>query len=538
MQETLDLGLKLVWDGGAYTVPGGEIKRFSLDLRTTGFDCTVEFWVEPRAVTDPLFAQFQKPDLLEAAFTVGAHFPATGSGDPPEPLLVRGIVREKRLYEQTFAGLDKKPVLMRRYTVTFSDAAAVLWKQHFPTELYVEKTMKDVIEAQKGAKITLEYDFAPVDAAKPVIFLGLGDPRNLASFFDLLLWYIRANDGVFTYDAVTNKYKIAATKGEVGDAASLDARDVERHEVFIPETPRHNVVVLNASATSASKNDVTNADAVAGVRHDILIRAGVASEVDARKTLETAKLVSHEPEVEVVFGQHPRMTVRPGAIVGMLNATWSDKLFVHAKKYRVLSVVLSGTSLAKDGEGSDRNLGFGKLDADMRVRLETATDPVKRLPAFTAPRYPVYVEGNVVSEAGETADETYQVYKDANQLDVYKVEIPLFAGAKIIAPFNPSMLPGHFHFPAVKKARVLVAFELFAAWIKRTLDWRAAAALPPADSQGNHIVFGLTETNRTLMKHFYTDNKPVLHLGRTMDKDTEIIELMEGTMILQTKENE
>jgi hypothetical protein len=104
-----------------------------------------------------------------------------------------------------------------------------------------------------------------------------------------------------------------------------------------------------------------------------------------------------------------------------------------------------------------------------------------------------------------------------------------------VTEYNPNLLPGHFYFPYFKKARVLLDMEFQAAWIKRFIEWRPGAQLP-MDGQGNHLLLGKKEQDQTSISHYYQDNKPVLKVLRTKEKDTELIQFEEGIMILQTKE--
>jgi hypothetical protein len=57
------------------------------------------------------------------------------------------------------------------------------------------------------------------------------------------------------------------------------------------------------------------------------------------------------------------------------------------------------------------------------------------------------------------------------------------------------------------------------------------------DTQGNQIVLGQSEKNRTTIKHSYADNKPQLEINRLLEKDTQTITLAEGIIILHTKED-
>ncbi len=84
---------------------------------------------------------------------------------------------------------------------------------------------------------------------------------------------------------------------------------------------------------------------------------------------------------------------------------------------------------------------------------------------------------------------------------------------------------------------MLVALDFHSGRIERFLDWRPGARLP-MDTQGNHILFGKTADSRTSVQHTYVDNKPELNIKRTSDKDTEMIKMVEGNLILETKEEE
>ncbi|MEN6486528.1 MAG: hypothetical protein ABFD98_16755, partial [Syntrophobacteraceae bacterium] len=157
---------------------------------------------------------------------------------------------------------------------------------------------------------------------------------------------------------------------------------------------------------------------------------------------------------------------------------------------------------------------------------------------FKSPSFPIFVEGKIVSEQGDTNAETYQIYQDANtKQDQYKVSIPLWSDQQVVAAFEPFYFSGHFYFPAYKNERVLVSLGLHTATIVRFLDWRANARLP-MDSQGNRLLMGQTATSQTTMSHSYVDSKPVLNVQRTSDKDLQVIKLSEGSLLLQATQDE
>ena len=70
------------------------------------------------------------------------------------------------------------------------DAAQLLWRQHYPCELYTDKTLQEVIEAHKGEHIRLDYDWSDeLGRAVPQFFVGL-NPEQGSSFYDFVLWLV------------------------------------------------------------------------------------------------------------------------------------------------------------------------------------------------------------------------------------------------------------------------------------------------------------------------------------------------------------
>lgn len=183
-------------------------------------------------------------------------------------------------------------------------------------------------------------------------------------------------------------------------------------------------------------------------------------------------------------------------------------------------------------------MDHARYNLEMSSQLEPKSEEWLSLPPFKTPLFPLYVEGKVVSEQGKKEEETYQIYQDKKtSLDQYRVAIPLWNKQEVVVPFEPNFFTGHFYFPDYKDARVLVALDFHSGRIERFLDWRPGARLP-MDTQGDHILLGKTDKSQTSVQHIYVDDKPVLHVKRTSDKDTEMIKMVEGSLILETKEEE
>ncbi len=544
-EERLAVTLTLTIAGKAHKIIAGSIKRFALELWSWGHEGEVEFLLTDNSARggmekDALLADFIKPDLVEVTLEVKAVLAESATKPTLSALTLKGLVTDKTLVEEgvpTTSGSDA--VVHRRYGIRFLDAARVLWRQHYPCALYTSKKVKDILEAHKGDKISLSYDWdAGLGTTHPMLFVGL-DPQSGASFYDWVLWYVHGRAGVFTYDYAKHGYKFAAAKDASGTPEKLFEDDLAGLEVLLPEVIRHDVTVLNATAESPVTQAVTQKQAVTGIRQDVLLCTPISDEVQARVDLETARLKARGMELDVRWCSYPEKSLTPGMLVKLpAHEAWGAAGAAKDQVLRIRDLHLSGEVLEKQGSEEVYNDPHALFSFRMSTRLELKDEPHVDLPAWHPPSYPRFVEGLIVSEQGADKDETWQAYTDsATSLDEYKVKIPLFANQIIPAPFNPNLLPGHFYFPAYKGERVLVGLDFKCAWIKRFLDWRAGARMPQ-DGQGVQLLVGKTPENGTALKHFYTDDKPVFLMQRTSAKDTQKIQLDEGTLLIQVKEEQ
>jgi hypothetical protein len=544
-EERLAVTLTLTIAGKAHKVIAGSMKRFSLDLWSWGLEGEAEFLLTDNSAQgggnkDELLPDFLKPDLVEVALELKAVLPETSGKPSHSALKIKGYVTEKSLVEESVTTSGNSDVILhRRYGIRFLDAARLLWRQHYPCALYTSKTVQDVLDAHKGDKIQLAYDWqAGLGKSHSVIFLGL-DPQGGASFYDWVLWYVHGHDGVFIHDYATHGYKFAAAKDSSGTPVKLHEENLEALEVLLPEVVRHDVTILNATAVSPQTQPVTQKQAVSGIRQDVLLCTPISDEVQARVDLETKRLRLRGPEMELVWRSFPEKAFTPGALVKLpASEAWGAAGLAKDQVLRVRSQHLSGEVLEEQGHEEVYGDSDAVFSFRMSTRLEPKDEPHVDLPAWHPPVYPRYVEGLIVSEQGAEKDETWQAYTDsATSQDGYKVKIPLFEDQIVPAPFNPNLLPGHFYFPAYKGERVLVGLDFQRAWIKRFLDWRTGARMPQ-DGQGVQLLVGKTPENGTALKHFYTDDKPVFLMQRTHDKDTQKIQLNEGTLLIQVKEEQ
>lgn len=530
------LSLK-VGDAQAKSVPGGNVKNLEVRVHPWGFEVWLDFWLVSKQSQseDTLFADFLKPDATVATLTVDRAFDEVGL--TANPLVLKGLVTEKAVTERAFEDVAGAPVLQRHYRVRFADRAQVLWAQHFPTALYVDKSLKQLLEDNKPEGVTLAYAWAAAETTWPVLTLGLGVEGNRASYLDFVHWLCdREHVGLF-YAPGTDQYTFRDAKEASGQAVELPREDVAQVEVRFPALRRQKKVVLNSHVgASTARKEVANEKAVAGVRQDHLLTTAIENDVTARATLEGKRIASREHELFVQYARYPGVSMAPG-LRFKFGEDWSDKTFFAANTYRCIALELSGHAVSQDpiDQLDEETNAF---HFELTARLELEADTVFHRPPYQRPRWPFQVEGTIVSEVGEETEKTYQVYTDSTtSLDQYKVKIPLFANQVAVIPYGPNLVPGHFYFPGDKGDRVLVSFEHRRAWIKRFLDWHPGARLPK-ETQGDHLLFGKKADSQTSVKHTYADGKPQLQIQRTSGTDLQTVKLSDGSLFMEVKETE
>lgn len=533
--DTLEIKLELTVDKKTVTIPGGNVQTIKLDLQPYGFTCVLGFLVSTRTKQgDELFPFFIKHDLMKVRVELEPRW----EEGKAEPLVVQGLVTEKDILEEYVSEMTQvrdDPVLYRHYRITFADPARVLWCQYFPCDLMTNKSVKDLLEAHRGRSVSLNCEWDVLNKKYPINTLPLGVEEKEASFYDFVVWFVSQNNGVLSYDSPKNQYTLSASKEDIGKPIVPEKMEVEGFHIEFPQTRRHNVKVLNSYSEKPQREDIEQTQAVDGVRHEQLVRFPIPGDFKEYVSLEEEKLKTRQHEICLTFRRFPSQRHRPGCLVKFDGRGWSDKLYLRGKVYRVQSIGLEASAVATEITG-DHYGDYGRYNIDMRSRLELRSETWVSLPSFTPPVFPIYVEGKVVSEQGGKEAETYQIYQDKKtSLDQYKVTIPLWNKQQVVVPFEPNFFTGHFYFPDYKNARVLVALDFHSGRIERFLDWRAGARLP-MDSQGNHMLLGKSAKSQTSLHHVYVDDKPVLEMKRTSGKDTEMIKMVEGNLILETKE--
>ncbi len=531
--DRLEATLTLVVGKTTLAIPAGAIEAISLQARTWGFSAEVTFWVSAEGVTDEVFGPLGSTEIVQARLAL-ANGRFVLAGETPTVATFLGFVTDRSFSETVARDITGEPIIERRYTVRFSDAAQVFWREHRPLALYASQSYKEAIEANGVQGVTLTFEWPRLEEAQDIVCIGLGG-RAAASFYDFVVWLVADLCGVMELDHATGTYRIAAAKADGADPTDLPADSVAEVRVEPPRLLRHKTTVQNPfSEATSPRTDVASSLAATGVRRDVTAHTPIASKVERRAQLEKARLRQRDHHLHVTFRELPPSFAAPG-VKHTLGEGFSKRMFGAGKTYRSIALDLRAGPPVGEPDEADLEDATARFGVELSVELERDTDPVPNLPPYEAPLYPVLVEGKILSASGADTDRTWHALPGGTDSVIrYRVQIPLH-NQKVVAPFVPVGESGHFFFPAYKDQRVLVALGLDSAEIVGFLDWAGRLA---TETQGNQIIMGKRDASSTVVKHAYTDDSPTLSVVRTQAGDKQTLEMSQGRFFLEVKEEE
>lgn len=519
-----------------FPIYGGNIKQIELQITTYGVSGDIKFW----SINDDEYGGSQKDDLFESAIKddpifidlsiVGYRTSNEAPSADPVPLAIKALVRDRSITEQPFFGTDKPAVLARWYQFTFADAAAVLWRQHYPCALDTEKSWKDVITQNQTEQIKFTCEGEYITAKKPLIFVNL-DPlkQNTADFYDYISWLCDSKDQILSYNYKDQSYRIADTLPKAAKPVPLSRLDIGRISVLYQEVPRRQTQVLNAFSGDPRNQPTKLKTGITPIAHDHLIRTPIAADYDARAKLEEQRLAVSAPQLRLEFQRMPLQLFGPWDLLDLTAAKgWEAADIAVPKVAKDSKLRVAELSLKLDASESELQAREGGNIAHyfgtLSVMLEPESERTARVPAYRTPRYPAKVEGIIVSEIGDEKEETYDIVTDDKTSQrSYKIKLPLFKDQVVKAPFEPIGLSGHFYAPFYRGERVLCALHQEEAAVVGCLDWRAGATAP-LESQGNQLFFGKTLESCVAVSLLYEEDIPVYTLQRTHKKDDEDVQ--------------
>lgn len=529
----LILNLQLKVGTQQATIEAGNIKAFTIEQTSFGADVAVRFWIVSikSSDEDKFVSHYLKDTPIDATLTLKRSIELPGT--QTNSWVIQGLVYERELFEQDYPAVTGEPVLQREYSLRFADPAWVLWRQHHPVALYVDKSLKDILAEHAKDRIKMTTTWKQATTKEHVHSLALGSNMGEASFYDFIHWYATTRHGFIYYDSQNKKYELSADKKDQGQAQDLSSADIDDFQIVFPAVNRTTVTVHNSFAKKTSSTTITNSASATGVREDFVITSPASSVATTLKTRATARQTSADPILQLTWTRLPTVNIQPGCLLKFNSNDWSSKRLNTNKTYRVFRVRMDAKAInqgATDDRGQESNIYTFGLD----TKLELKESKTQRAAPHIRPTWPLRVEAVVQSGVGGKKDLTYQPVTDEKaSVDTYKLQVGLFKKQILRAPYRPQTLSNHAYVPLYKGQRVILNLSFQKAEISRLLDWRAGAKVP-GDSQGNHLLMGKSDLGHTSMLYTHVDNKPEFSITRTVDKDKQVLELKDGVIVFET----
>ena len=155
----------------------------------------------------------------------------------------------------------------------------------------------------------------------------------------------------------------------------------------LPPVIRHSTRVLNGFGAAPTTVALEQAQAVAGIQHDMLVRTPIAAEAEQRQSREKERLRLRKRRLRLTFHDVPPSALHPGALIKLDGPLWSPDLTGLGEDLRVAELSFDGVGLqtgAHDGQ-QEPTAGY---EVTLSVLLEQKSDPVPELPAVPAAPLP------------------------------------------------------------------------------------------------------------------------------------------------------
>ncbi|RRS09238.1 hypothetical protein EAG18_07285 [Pseudoalteromonas sp. J010] len=524
--DKVALTLTLTVKQQTHTVAGGNIKFCQLNLGKQGFNGEVHFWLSDESDNDSLISDFTSEQLIDLTLGVTQD----SSNPDKDTLTLKALVAERSVYEQTFRDVKGNKVLYRKYQCRFFDAAQFLWQQHFPCELYVGKSMKEVISAQTTDALNIQFGSQILEQVQPLICLSMG--ATDLCFYQFVLNYLKQQGVFWRYDYKKHSYTITDDKVRPADNLDLLPADKPRFKVHYPKVDIKSQNLLNANSAQAKIIPLSQNSLVQGIKNDRLMCSPFTDTENTQKKLQLRHSTPQMAKLQFTLRAIPVNQLYPGVGLELKHPGWSNISLAYQQPYQGVKTGIKLTATRQNAP-DDLNMPATQYQCEYQGIFEhqqdNSSDGEAPLPE------PCFVEGTILSEPGADEDKSYQYVQDeSTKQNQYRVHIPLW-DQEIKLLFRPDFLPPHFYFPLYKGCRVLLEISLFEAQICRVLDWGASVFLEQ-NTQGNHLLLGNNDKDQTAIKHEYQDDKPVFSIKRTKDKDTELMQWQDGKITIQTQE--
>lgn len=512
LENNLVLNLDLEANGKKVAIHSGHIERFNLILQPYGFTCAVQF----SAFGDDVDPIFNTPEVSKATLTFKSFDPLTFKENGPPLLILKGIPSDK-CFKRIPSAISKKA--LRYYEMTFSDSAKAVWQHHFPIGIYVDQSMKDIIEKQSNPEISIKFDWQPIEAKHPITAFSLPHRDGLpeeqqTSFYSFLFWYLHRENGVLSYDYKSHSYILSGKKSKPsGKPLELFEWEVEPPICICPQPPRYNGKNLKTTFESIQSEDKENPNSFKAVRREFISPDNYRcfpeqAEEKVQSTLLPEKNLI-EVELHKMKGNIPFDKLLPGSGIcfkGNKGGTWSSDSCYKGKTFQSRTVSIQANKLSLPEELTKKTQ---KYRMHIKLLLEEDGEPFIIRPHFIPPAFPFVMQGKIFSDVGDKEQSTYKILESEKAPQgQYLVEVPLVEdGKKLIVPFTPDLMSGQFYFPFTKGQRVEISLYFHTAKILRLSDWQPLTRLPMGIQGCQTVLASNGEDNYTYIRHEYVDGK-------------------------------
>lgn len=542
-ESNLFLSLKLEADGKETELPTGNIEKMRIRLYSFGYACQLQF------------ATFDHEEVYEVmtspkAIKVTLAFKPINPEEGTEPIIeFKGIVTSKK-FTRLPPNLNDVKQTHRIYEIYFVDHAKATWEQHYPTNVYVDESMKDIIEKHINPEVKLNYKWDPIEIKHPVTAFSLQHkywlmPEEQANFYSFLIWYLHKENGLLEYDYKEHDYALTGKKKESsGPPLKLPETFISSPICILSQPARYNEKTLKHTADALDPEDKENEHSFQSMRREIFDPNNYRVFPEQAQEENKSTIFADKDEIEICLTQFTSDIqldkLVPGSFVcftGDEKSNWSQDACFKDKNFRIRHLDL----IANNVEVSDETLktiqGFNLF---VKVRLEEEESSFVEWPRFVPPVYPFYVQGKIFCDIGEELQSTYKILESEKAPQgQYLIQVPLAEGKNVVAPFVPSY-SGQYYFPFIKDTRVMLSMHLHTAKIERPIDWDALVRLP-AGVQGNQMVFASNGKDKyTIMRHEYIDGKDPLYSVKQSSSDEQIqtIEMKEKDILIAVDEKD
>jgi len=538
----LQVSLQLEVDGKKEEIFASNLEKINLDLHPYGYEGFVGFRTFEQDKIHELFAS-------EKVMKVTVTFKSTDPKKAGAPLLeIQGIVHE-RSYQTQGKGVQKKKT--RSYEIRFTDPAQASWTIHYPIKIFVDQTMKDVLDAEKNPLITLKYDWEALNEVSPILAFSLEFKRGMpkqqqVSFYSFLMWYLEQKNGILEYNIKENSYAILGKKSEEGEPITVPEWSLTSALCQFPDPPRHHKRVIKHSAETQDNQDEENPNGFQAVRKDAFDDTNyhLFPEQVSQATLST--LSPEKPLVRFNLADLAEPfdldKILPGVLIKIkgndkLGGVWCEEAAFKDQTFRLREISIHAR---KTTVSEEINIAIQPFQLEIQVTAESKDEPHIPRPAFNDPVYPFSIPGKIFCEKGDKEQATFNVEKtEKNPLGQYQVVVPL-AGAdkKVVVPFTPHIGSGQIYLPLCKDQQVMLAMYFLTAAIERVLDWQPLTHLP-LDTLAHQIVFFSNgKDNFVVQKLEQKDGKdPILVIKQSSSQDqTQLIQIQEKKILMTVEE--